>query len=347
MLPGYIIEGKQHMTTSLLDARRYFVGSSDVGALIGANPWTTRYALWAEKAGKIERDTSDSEVMFWGRLLEPLIAKAWAIRHNAEIDQKGRRVHFVPERLSAEVDYFISPGFKPPGALTPRPGGILEVKTVGLRMSGKWGEPWTDEVPEEYYCQVIWQMGLHNRNAGEGAYTYAVIAALFGGQKLESYLVEYDHEMFLLLEAQAQNFWQLVDSGREPPPEWNDLQLVKQVHDRVRADSVLLASAEAAAAHGELLAHRAEIAELQKEADRLAALLVSFMGDAEELVSDAGETLATRRAHRRAIVDYKAALDEVLKKSRSKALRRWASEALANAEKSTSYRTLRIKEPKS
>lgn len=329
--------------------RSTFIGSSDIGALIGANKWKTPYALWAEKTGRIERDQTDNDAMYWGRLLEPVIAKAWGVKHNAHISQNNRRAEAPGIRGSAEVDYFIDPGFKAPGDDEKRRGpGVLEVKTANVRMRGAWGEEWTDEIPEEYYCQVIWQMGIHNlareRPQGGDALSYAVVAVLIGGQELRSYLVPYDTEVFGMLLAKTSQFWKLVEGGDEPPPEWNDLPVVRDVHRHAPTEKPLLATPELAKKHAMLAAYRKEIRDMERETDRLSAELIAAMGEHTELLDDTGASLMTYRPQSRTRVDYKGVMAAVRRKTKSKAVRRWIDVAITEHTSITTHRVMRVKQ---
>ena len=59
-----------------LDLRRQSIGGSDAVAIIGLNPWSTPYAVWADKIGKLP-EQEDNEAMRQGRDLEDYVAKRW------------------------------------------------------------------------------------------------------------------------------------------------------------------------------------------------------------------------------------------------------------------------------
>ena len=41
-------------TSDWHEARAYSLGGSEIGTIMGLNPWESAYALWAKKTGKIE-----------------------------------------------------------------------------------------------------------------------------------------------------------------------------------------------------------------------------------------------------------------------------------------------------
>ncbi|MBB2775753.1 UNVERIFIED_ORG: putative phage-type endonuclease [Comamonas terrigena] len=93
-----------------LEVRRTGIGSSDAAAAIGLNPYQSQLELWMQKTGKadllptVDR-SDDSSPMFWGTLLEPIVAAHYTKRTG----NKVRRVNAVlqhPEHpwMLANVD---------------------------------------------------------------------------------------------------------------------------------------------------------------------------------------------------------------------------------------------------
>ena len=64
-----------------LEHRRHGIGGSDAAVIMGVSPWKSLMDLWLEKTGQYVEDI-DSESMYWGRVLEDVIAKEFAIRNN-------------------------------------------------------------------------------------------------------------------------------------------------------------------------------------------------------------------------------------------------------------------------
>jgi putative phage-type endonuclease len=135
------------MDAQIYEERKKGIGGSDAPAVLGVSPWCTPYQVYLEKTGQIDRSLEDSESMFWGRTLEPVIRQRYA-------DVTGRRV-IIPDRILRH------PGF---GFMIGNLDGIaqdnrvLEVKTA--RTPEGWGEPGSNEIPDPYMIQVQHYMAI-------------------------------------------------------------------------------------------------------------------------------------------------------------------------------------------
>jgi len=83
-----MMKAKYHLTKEKvkdlkadIENRRDYIGGSDIGTIMGCNPWKSRYTLWAEKTGLIEpEDISDVEAVWWGVHLEDLVAERFTMK---------------------------------------------------------------------------------------------------------------------------------------------------------------------------------------------------------------------------------------------------------------------------
>lgn len=76
-----------------LEVRRTGIGSSDAAAAIGLNPYQSQLERWMQKTGKGDLlpavdPTDDTSPMFWGTLLDPIVAAHYTKR-------TGRKVRCV------------------------------------------------------------------------------------------------------------------------------------------------------------------------------------------------------------------------------------------------------------
>lgn len=184
-----------------LNVRNGGIGSSDAAAAIGLSPYKSPSALWLEKTGrKAPDDLSQSEAVFWGTTLEPVLAKVYAERTG----NKVRRINAVlqhPEHpfMLANLDRAI-------GA-----DGVLEIKTAGHHSAVFW----EDSIPEAYQCQVLHQLAVTGK-------VWADVAVLIGGQDFRIYRIERDDEkVSALIEREAQ-FWQTVMTDTAPDPDGSE-----------------------------------------------------------------------------------------------------------------------------
>lgn len=184
-----------------LQIRTRGIGSSDAAAAIGLSPYKSPLELWLEKTGrKAPDDLSQSEPVFWGTTLEPILAKVYAERTG----NKVRRVNAVlqhPEHpfMLANLDRAIGGD------------GVLEIKTAGHHSSPFWEEG----IPEAYQCQVLHQLAVTGRR-------WADVAVLIGGQDFRIYRIEREDDKIAALVEREAAFWQHVDSDSAPPTDGSE-----------------------------------------------------------------------------------------------------------------------------
>lgn len=139
--------------TEWLKQRRLGIGGSDCAAVLGISRWKTPYNVWQEKiTTEIVEQQKESEAMYFGKKLEPLILDEYSKRtgnkckHN--IDNTIYRSEKYPWLL-ATID-----------ALVENKPLIVEAKTTRL-FNEQWGDVGTDNIPTEYlvqcahYCLVV------------------------------------------------------------------------------------------------------------------------------------------------------------------------------------------------
>lgn len=181
-----------------LEARKLGLGGSDIGAVVGLNPYKTPLDVWLDKKG-LAQPQDESFAMWFGKEAESLIAKRYEI-------ETGHRVT-LSDRL------FVHEKF--PWALGTPDGftdldEVFEAKAPGWRQAHRWGLPGTDEIPDDYLTQVVWYTGISKRRR-------ARVAALFAGEGLRMYDVPFNEDLFgTLLEAGAK-FWKDNIEGDKQP----------------------------------------------------------------------------------------------------------------------------------
>lgn len=184
-----------------LSVRQQGIGSSDAAAAVGLSPYTSPLELWLEKTGrKPPADLSQSEAVFWGAVLEPILATVYQQRTG----NKVRRVNAVLQHpecpfMLANLDRAV--GYD----------GILEIKTAGWHSS----EQWEDTIPEAYQCQVLHQLAVTGK-------AWADVAVLIGGQDFRLYRIERDEERIFELVDRETGFWQCVQDDTPPPADGSE-----------------------------------------------------------------------------------------------------------------------------
>lgn len=261
-----------------LDVRKQGIGSSDAAAAVGLNPYKSQLELWLEKTGRSaglpQPDPDDDESpLFWGTLLEPIVAARYAKRTG----NKVRRVnavlqhpdhHFMLANLDREVMGNIEVA-------------ILECKTAGLNGARLW----KDGVPEYVQIQVMHQLAVTGKQAAD-------VAALIAGQKLEIFRIERDEVMIQNLIKLEQQFWQMVESDTPPDPDGSDSAARALQHLYPHSDEAVVdyrGDTEMERCFGELVTVRQKLAEFDEMEAKLKQQIQQRMGTSGKAMFTTGE----------------------------------------------------------
>ena len=276
------------------------IGASDAAAAVGISPYQSQLELWMIKTGRADAmpkpdPDDDGTPMFWGNVLEPVVAQCYTRRTG----NKVRRVNAVlqhPDKdkawMLANLDY----------AVTGNPTvQILECKTAG-----EWGSRlWRDGVPEYIQCQVQHQLAVTGKAAAD-------VAVLLCGQDLQIFRIERDDELIARLIELERQFWQYVETDTPPPADGS-----------ASADTALryLYPADNGTAldfsdddrlcmtFDELVAARDQISTLQQYEEKLKQTLQQHLGDASQ-ASFARGSVSWKRSKDSVSLDSKALLAE-------------------------------------
>lgn len=208
------------------------VTATEIAAVMGLSPWTSRFTLWHKKAGLPVPPYSPSPEMEWGNRLEDAVAQKWADEHPGWWPAPaGTWQHHARTWQRATPDRLLIPACDcglhrarccdPEDCgpccrncptcprLTTTPAALLEVKTSPT------GADWEDGVPVHYQCQIQWQLDTLGL-------TTCHVALLVGGYDYREYVVEYDAEDAALLRTEARLFLDSVEAGERPPIDASD-----------------------------------------------------------------------------------------------------------------------------
>jgi predicted phage-related endonuclease len=184
-----------------LAGQRMEVCGQDAAAALGQNVAKSAYQLWAEKRGLIRDEPPESERMSFARIMEDVIANQYAMTRGARLHrgnpvQRHARYPWMVANLERVIE-------------GERRG--LEVRNVDLLAPdlGDWGEPGSGMIPVECTLQVCHDMAVMDYAAWD-------VAVCIGGSRLQVYTIERDLELEQMLIEGEQEFWQCVESGREP-----------------------------------------------------------------------------------------------------------------------------------
>lgn len=196
--------------------RKNGLGASDAGAIIGVNPWKSNVELWEEKTGRKEpEDISDKPYVKYGHDAEEHIRALFALDH-PELTVSYESPYKI---IRNPVHQFIF--CTPDGELQDSEGnhGGLEVKTTEIMQARQWKE-WDNRIPDQYFCQVIWQMIA---TGWEFVYLCALIKYTTKNGEKRKEIREYRIDRADVLEDIAYlteegiEFWEAVQKKKCPP----------------------------------------------------------------------------------------------------------------------------------
>jgi predicted phage-related endonuclease len=186
-----------------LARRRPNINGSEVGALFGCNPYLTRFALHADKAGLVDGSKPDNDAMRRGRILEPAVEQAVKEYRPDLAIWKSQDYVWSPDwRLGCTPDFYVT---------CPTRGlGVCQAKTVAKPI---FEDEWSGGPPKWIILQTLQEMMLTEVSWG-------FVAALV----LSSFSVELQTWDFTRhdaaegkIKAEAAKFWADVAAGRAPP----------------------------------------------------------------------------------------------------------------------------------
>jgi putative phage-type endonuclease len=248
----------RQQTPEWLAAREKGIGASQAAAAIGMSEWQSPVSLWAEKLGLVPPQP-ESVPMRIGTALEPLIARLYTEATGVKVRRANNlRQHSSHAFMLASIDR--RAGRKP-----------VELK-YSARATG-YGEPGTDEVPDDVLVQVLHQLAVLDEDEGEVALLKA------GAPSVAIYPIRRSAEAEASIVERESVFWDHVLSRTEPPVDGSEAtrRALAAMYPRGADELVVDADEDAALAMGLLRAVRAEQKTVEAERDELEARIQAAM----------------------------------------------------------------------
>lgn len=292
--------------TEWLNARRTGIGGSDIGAILGLSPYRSPLDVYLDKRGEIA-DTAENEAMYWGTVLEDVVAREYARRTGNKVQRINQMLRH-PEHAFAigNIDRaVVNPAIS--GTVRVRDGRIttdriLECKTANARMADQWGEPGSDYVPDTYLLQVQWYMAVTSTR-------FADLAVLIGGSDYRNYTIARDDGLIDDMLAEAEAFWRLVQSGTPPAPRSADD--ARRLWPQHVAAKKAVVGIDIAGACADLLALKDERDEIDARIEAKRLQVMTAMGDAE-VAEYEGIAIATWKSAKPGVrQDWKAVAEDL------------------------------------
>lgn len=178
-------QSKDH--NAWLAARSKGIGGSDAGTIMGSNPWKSPYQLWLEKTGQVEpEDISQKDAVYWGTVLEPLVAKRFSEVTGKKVERCGTLQNNKAPWMLANIDRLVL-----------GEGAGLEIKTTNAFRFAEWDG---DQLPDSYY----WQCQHYMMTTGLPLW---YIAVLIGGQDFRWKAIPRNEEDIKELFLREEEFW--------------------------------------------------------------------------------------------------------------------------------------------
>lgn len=243
-----------------LEARRAWVGASDVAAIMGLSPYANPADVYWAKVAQL--DGIESKATERGRYVERSVLD-WFEDAIGEPLERDVTVPCPDEPLIvSQLD-----GRLPDG--TP-----VEAKTAAV--DTEWGDEYTDAIPDSYVVQAQAQILC------TGADVCHVPALIAGFKSLEfrRYLVRRNEDIVAAIIDEVRDFWARYVEPRLPPTDYVPrLETVKRI--RRLPDTIVDLGETAALAWGELEAAKSAAKAADSAKDAAQAAVIAMLGEAE------------------------------------------------------------------
>lgn len=245
-----------------LELRRKFgIGGSDAGAVIGLNPYKSAYTLWAEKTGRIA-EFEGNLITEVGSYLEEFVAKLF----ERETGKKVRRRN----KMIVNTDYPWA--FGDVDRMVVGEKAFLEIKTTNSIPIMKQLRNSNDFL-EAYYAQVVHYLAVSGL---EKAY----LAVLINCREFKVFELERDEAEIEALMGAEEEFWCNYVKNDTPPPAdgaASTSDTITAIYPESNDDNVSLIAYESDLK--QYMNFNALIKDLERQRDEVANRIKAFMGE--------------------------------------------------------------------
>ena len=245
--------------------RNRYIGGSDAAAVVGLNPFSSAYSLWAEKTDKIPPFEGNlaTEV---GTYLEEFVAK----KFEQETGKKVRRENhsLINDKYPwaiANVDRVIV-----------GENAGLEIKTTSALNLKRFKN---GEYPENYYCQCVHYLAVTGKDRW-------YLAVLIGNMDFNIYVIEQDQEEIASLMEAEKEFWRFVQEKTPPPADGSQstTEAIKTIFKESTEETVDISAFESDLS--QYMAIGETIADLKGNREAIGNRIKSFMGTSAKGLSE-------------------------------------------------------------
>lgn len=249
----------QQNRAAWLQARSKGIGGSEITAVMGLDPYSTPYALWERKTGRVVENI-DNKFTRAGNYLEEAVAHMFS-------DAAGLEVY------RPETEHFQHPDYPhllgTPDRFVARKDGdaVLEIKTTSKRITR---EDVTEGHMLRWYFQVLWYMGIAGKKKG-------YIAWLVGGVDFDYIQIDFQPDIFADMVEAGNDFWINHVLADVPPPPITKDDIFRTI-GKVLPDAIE-GPEDALQYHYQIKENAAKIKELEEANGELKTAVQLMMGD--------------------------------------------------------------------
>lgn len=256
------------------------LGASDSPIIMGYSTYKTPFELYLEKTGLVEPDYEESELQYWGNMIEPLILQRFSeLNGNVVIEKPDTIYHPKYDFILANLDGYV-----------PSMNAVVEAKMANSFQRKKWDSALEDGIPLVYLIQIAKQVAVVNAERG-------FCAVLIGGHEFKQFTYERDKELEDMILESDIAFWKCVQERIEPDPiSTNDCRLKFNQPD---PDSIRLMNFPTGQALAKLMDVQVKIKALEEKLEFHKMEVMSHLGNAEYLSDPEGNIVATWKANKK------------------------------------------------
>lgn len=240
--------------------RKNAVGGSDASTVVGLNPYSSVYELWADKLGRIP-PKEENEAMRLGHDLEEYVARRFTEKTGKRVRRKNSIIYNEQYPFAhANVDRLIV-----------GENAGLECKTTSVLNLSKFRD---GEYPATYYVQCQHYMMV----TGKPKWYLAVLVL---GREFLWFEIKRNEEDIAALADAEKDFWEYVRTKTEPPVDSSKScsDTLGVIYSDSRPDTIDISAYRMELLRREKLT--AKIKEFETERDAIDNELKAFMCEAE------------------------------------------------------------------
>ena len=277
------------LTKAQLKERLGMITGSNAGTILGVNPYSSKYCMWATKRGRrvVDKFKGNNKTLL-GTALETFCVQMYEQATGRKVRQVKKTFrHKQYPFIGGHIDGIVLGSDKQNG-----PRG-LECKVVTPDGMGKWFDDYGNIVIPPYYRAQVLHYALITRRMTwdfsviftDGRHDHEIITIKFFKDDLDDYLKK------------CIEFWELVESGTPPPVDDSKAtaDALRNEWPTTQPGSVKVATHEVCDYMWTRQMHK-EMKEAHESKVQLATNnYMNYMQDAETLISPSGVIMATSK----------------------------------------------------